>query len=73
MTGKNNKSNHNGDISPTLKYDKTNKSQYDNINELEFQINNLVYQLYDLMLDSMIWHNKIIKLLKKPNSPPKTP
>lgn len=35
-------------------YDKTNKSQYDNTNDLESQINKLVYQLYDLIRDSMI-------------------
>ena len=49
----NDTSNHNRVISPTAQYDKTNKSQYDNTNELKSQIDKLVYQLYDLTHDEI--------------------
>lgn len=51
----------------------TNAQNDKTINELESQINKLVYQPYDLMRDSTILHNKTIEPLKKRNTPPKLP
>lgn len=42
-------------------YDKANKSQYDNTNELESQIDKPIYQPYDLIRCSMILRNKTIR------------
>lgn len=54
-------------------YSKTNKSQYDNTNDLESQIDKPIYQPYDLIRSSTILHNKTIEPLKKRNTPPKLP
>ena len=66
---KNDKSNYSRDISPALNITKQTNHNMTNTNELESQIDDLVYQLYDLDSTEI----QIIQSLKKSNLLTKTP